>query len=105
MIGSGVVAFPMTFESSGFLLGVIVCVVGVLICSRTCILMLRTVGEDKEYFDTLYKYWGKWAYYLGAIATIAIMFAAVCSYFIIMSQMMYPIITALLYWIFGVDMH
>ncbi len=103
MIGSGVVAFPMTFMSSGFGLGIVVCVVGVLICSRTCILMLRTAGDDKEYFDTLYKYWGKWAYYLGAIATIAIMFAAVCSYFIIMSQMMYPI-CALIFWIFGTEL-
>ena len=85
MIGSGVVSVPMAFESSGFLLGIIVCVIGVIISSRTCILMIRTAGNDTEYFDTLYKYWGKWAYYLGAIATILIILAAVCSYFIILS--------------------
>ncbi len=85
MTGSGIVSIPVAFESAGFLLGIIICILGVIASCRTCILMIRTAGEDKEYFDTLYKYWGKWAYYVGAIATILIMFAAVCSYFIIMS--------------------
>jgi amino acid permease len=85
MIGSGVVAIPMAFNGAGFVMGIIVCVIGVIICSRTCILMIRTAGNDAEYLDTLYKYWGKWAFYLGAISTILIMVAAVCSYFIILS--------------------
>jgi amino acid permease len=85
MLGSGVVSIPMAFNSSGFVLGIIVCIIGAIICSRTCILMIRTAGNDNEYFDTLYKYWGKWAYYIGAIATILIMIAALCSYFIILS--------------------
>lgn len=85
MIGSGVVSVPYAFESSGLLLGLIVCIVGVICSCRTCILIIRTSGSDTEYFETLYKYWGKWAYYLGAISTLLIFVAAVCSYVILMS--------------------
>lgn len=62
--------------------------------------MIRTAGNDLEYFDTLFKYWGRWAYYLGIISTLLIIFAASCAYFIIMSQMLYPIALALIEWIF-----
>lgn len=101
MVGSGLVAFPYVFESSGFVLGIIVAIVAVLISARTCILMIRTAGNDDEYFDTLYKYWGKWAYYSGAGATWLIILAAMCSYFILMTQNLYPIILAPIDWIRG----
>ena len=85
MIGSGIVSLPWTFQNSGFVLGLIICIVGVCISYRTCILMIRTAGNDEEFFDTLYKYWGRWAYYSGLLSTLFIMIAAVCAYFIIMS--------------------
>ena len=99
MIGSGIVALPWTFGQSGFLLGLIICVIGLIISYRTCILMIRSAGNDPEYFDTLYKYWGKWAYYLGFISTLLIMVAAVCAYFVILSQMLYFIMLAFIEWI------
>ena len=46
----------------------------------------------------MYKYWGKWAYYLGFISTLLIMIAAVTSYFINLSSMLYYIILAVLEW-------
>jgi amino acid permease len=104
MVGSGVVAFPYTFQQSGFLLGILISVIGVIASARTCILMIRTTGNDKEYCDSLYKYWGNWAYYLGNISTLLIMIAAVCSYFIMLSQMLYTIILALVDWIFKADL-
>lgn len=100
MIGSGIVALPWTFGQSGFLLGLIICIIGLIISYRTCILMIRSAGNDPEYFDTLYKYWGKWAYYCGFISTLLIMVAAVCAYFVILSQMLYFILLALIEWIF-----
>jgi len=60
--------------------------------------MIRASGNDPEYFDTLYKYWGKWAYYCGFISTLLIMVAAVCAYFVILSQMLYFILLALIEW-------
>lgn len=78
--------------------------IGVIASARTCILMIRTTGNEKEYCDALYKYWGNWAYYLGNISTLLIMLAAVCSYFIMLSQMLYTIILALLDWIFNANM-
>ena len=66
--------------------------------------MIRAAGNDPEYFDTLYKYWGKWAYYLGFISTLLIMVAAVCAYFVILSQMLYFILLALIEWIGKVEL-
>ena len=88
MVGSGIVSLPWTFQESGFLLGLIICLVGLVASYRTCILMIRCAGNDNEYFDTLYKYWGKWAYYLGFISTLLIMIAAVTAYFINLSSML-----------------
>lgn len=103
MIGSGIVALPWTFGQSGFLLGLIICLIGLAISYRTCILMIRSAGNDNEYFDTLYKYWGKWAYYAGFLSTLLIMIAAVCAYFVILSQMLYFIMLALIEWIFKTE--
>ena len=104
MVGSGIVALPWTFSESGFLLGLIICVLSLAISYRTCILMIRTAGNDGEYFETLYKHLGRWAYYCGYIATIFIMIAAVTSYFINLSQMLHTICLALLSWIFGLNL-
>ena len=85
MVGSGLVTLPWAFQNSGFLLGLIISIIGVLICYRTTILMIRTAGNDDEYFHSLYKFWGNWAYYLGLFSTLLIILAAVCAYFIMMS--------------------
>ena len=85
MVGSGLVSLPWTFNNSGILLGIIICIVGVIICYRTTVLIIRVTGKDDEYFQSLYKYWGSFAYYLGIISTLLIIIAAVCAYFIIMS--------------------
>ena len=98
MVGSGIVSLPWTFQESGFLLGLIICLVGLVASYRTCILMIRCAGNDNEYFDTLYKYWGKWAYYLGFISTLLIMIAAVTAYFINLSSMLYYLLLAILEW-------
>ncbi len=98
MVGSGIVTLPWTFQESGFVLGLIICLVGLVASYRTCILMIRCSGNDNEYFDTLYKYWGKWAYYLGFISTLLIMIAAVTSYFINLSSMLYYVLLAILEW-------
>jgi amino acid permease len=101
MIGSGIVALPYTFHESGVVLGLIITLLGLVISYRTCILIIRATGNDDEYFQALYKYLGSWAYYTGYISTLLIMVAAVCSYFLNLSQMLYSLILALVEWIFG----
>ena len=85
MIGSGIVSLPWTINNSGILLGIIICIIGVAISYRTCILIIRTAGNDNEWFDTLYKYWGPAGRNTGLVSTALIMIAAVCAYFIIMT--------------------
>jgi amino acid permease len=99
MVGSGIVSLPWTFQESGFLLGLIICIVSLFVSYRTCILMIRVAGNDKNYFDTLYKYWGKWAYYCGFVSALLIFIAAVTAYFINLSSMLYYIALALGDWI------
>lgn len=89
MIGSGIVSLPWTINNSGILLGIIICIIGVAISYRTCILIIRTAGNDAEWFDTLYKYWGHAGRNTGLVSTALIMIAAVCAYFIIMTQMLF----------------
>ena len=85
MVGSGLVSLPWTYQGSGIVLGIFISVLGVFVCYRTTVLILRVSGKDDEYFSSLYKYWGKPGYYAGLISTLAIIVAAVCAYFIIMS--------------------
>ena len=66
-------------------MGIIICVVGVFVCYRTTVLLIRVAGNDEEYFHTLFKFWGKPGYYIGMISTLMIICAAVCAYFIMMS--------------------
>jgi len=99
MVGSGIVSLPWTFQESGFLLGLLICIVSLIVSYRTCVLMIRVAGNDKNFFETLYKYWGKWAYYCGFISALLIFIAAVTAYFINLSSMLYYIALALGDWI------
>ena len=59
MIGSAVVSLPWAFQQSGLLLGVILSTTSFLVSFYTTKLVIETAGTDKEYADTLKKYFGK----------------------------------------------
>lgn len=98
MMGPAIVLFPWAFSQSGILLGTILCLFGFVICYRTCVLVYRSTGDDPEYYITLGRVWGKWAYYLSLIATLFIAIAAVCSLYILMTQNLYLEIVAFINW-------
>ncbi len=79
----------------------VITAVSFLISYYTCSLIIYTAGSDEDFSDTLYKHFGKPGWYIGLIAPIILIFGAVTVYFIIQSQMMYPIIMALVSWIAG----
>jgi len=104
MIGSGIVTLPWTFYHSGMLLGTIICFISFLVSLRTCILVLRLVGPKEDFYDTMRKYWGKTGYFVAVIGTLMITMTACTAYFVIMAQMLYPNILALLKWIFKINL-
>jgi len=59
MIGTAVLSLPLAFQESGIGLGIIIACVSYLISFYTCNLIVQQIGEDKDYSDTLKKYYGK----------------------------------------------
>ena len=59
MIGSAVVSLPWAFQQSGLILGVILSTTSFFVSFYTTKLVIETAGTDKEYADTLKKYFGK----------------------------------------------
>jgi len=101
MIGAGIVTLPWAFSHSGILLGLIVSFVSFLVSLRTCILILMLTGPHDDFYDTTRKYWGTPGYLAMLLGTLAMVLTACTSYFMIMAQVLYPNILALLKWIFG----
>ena len=99
MIGSGILTLPWTFYNSGIILGIIICFLSYLASLRTAILVLRITGPGDDFYDTMRKYWGTAGYYIAVIGTLCIIETACTAYFLIMAQMTYPNILALLKWI------
>jgi hypothetical protein len=82
----------------------IVSFISFLVSLRTCILILRLTGPGEDFYDTCRKYWGKTGYLIMLMGTLALVLVACTSYFMIMAQVLYPNILALLKWIFGVEL-
>lgn len=59
MIGTAVLSLPLAFQESGLMLGLIIALVSYLISFYTCKLIVEDIGDDKDYSDTLKKYYGK----------------------------------------------
>ena len=104
MLGSAIITLPWTFYNSGVILGSIITILSFLVGMRTCILILRITGPGEDFYDTMFKYWGNWGYYISILCTLAIIITACTSYFIIMAQMLYSNLLAIFYWIFGVKL-
>jgi len=104
MLGSGILCLPWTFYHSGFVLGIIICFLSYVASLRTCILIHRITAPGDDFYDTVRKYWGNKGYYIAISCTLVIIQTACTAYYLVMCQMLYPIILALLKWIGGLDL-
>ena len=75
------------------------------ICFSSCIvafytskLIVDATGNDADFCITLKKYFGRKGYYAGIIAPATLMLGALTALFIILSQLLYPILFAIFYW-------
>ena len=104
MVGSGILTLPWAFYHSGLILGSIICLLSCLASLRTCTLTMRVTEPNEEFHDTIKKYWGPKGFYISMICTFLIIESACTAYFIIMAQMSYQMVLALLDWLFGIQL-
>ena len=55
MAGTGITVIPWAFQQSGILLGIFLTWVAFMFSFYTCLLVLKTAGNDVDYTDTLQK--------------------------------------------------
>lgn len=95
MVGSSLLALPWAFSSSGLILGTIICLITFLIGYHTCALIVKCGKYDKDFSDTVYKYFGVWGWRISMLFSILLMFAAIVIYYEYMTQQLYPVIAAI----------
>ena len=104
MTGSGILTLPFTFYQAGIIGGIMISLVSFAVSLRTCLLVVQITEPTGDYFDSMRKYWGAFGYYLALITFLAIVLAACIAQFLIMCQMIYPNLLALLFWIGKLDL-
>ena len=70
MAGTGITVIPWAFQQSGILLGIFLTWVAFMFSFYTCLLVLKTAGNDVDYTDTLQKQFGRKGYVIGMICFI-----------------------------------
>jgi amino acid permease len=101
MLGSALVTLPWAFQQAGWLFSIILCFSSVLISSYTCSIIVKFTREEDDFQDAIFKYFGKKGWYIGVIASTAVIAGAHIGMFIVMSQLLYTLIMALYDWIAG----
>ena len=103
MVGSSMLALPWAFSEAGIILGILICLVTFLIGYYTCSLTVKTAANDEDFADTCFKWYGEWGWRLCMGFSFLLIFAAIVIYYEYMSQGLFPILSALIYWILGTD--
>jgi len=62
MIGTAVVSLPWAFQQSGMLLGIMITFVSFVVGLYTCVLIVKSTGNDTDYTVTAKKYYGKFCH-------------------------------------------
>ncbi len=70
MAGTALSVLPWAFEQSGILLGILLCGLAFMLSFYTCLLVMKTAGNDIDYTDTLRKQFGKAGYVVGMVCFI-----------------------------------
>lgn len=99
MIGSSMLTIPWAFSNSGIVLGIIISLITFIIAFYTCYLYIKLAGTDEDFSDTVYKYYGKYGWVVTMAFSNFLMFAVVVIYYELMSQSLFPIIAAIIEWI------
>ena len=83
MIGTAVVALPWAYQSAGILVGLLITLMSMLVSYYTCYIIYRTAGDDKDYSETLFKYYGLFGWIVGLVGPMCLIIGAVSVYFVV----------------------
>lgn len=103
MVGSSLLTIPWAFSNSGILLGIFISFVTFAIAFYTCNLYIKLARNDLDFSDTVYKYYGKYGWLITMAFSNFLMFAVVVIYYELMSQALFPVIAAIIEWIWGTE--
>lgn len=92
MVGSAIVFLPADFQQCGIVLGLIISTTSFLLSYYTCALIIETAHNDADYVFTLKKYYGKNGLMVGVLAPTILIWGALCAYFGVICQNLYPIL-------------
>jgi len=81
MVGSSILALPWAFQSSGILMGTIICLMTFVIGYYTCNLIVKCGKHDNDFSDTVYKYYGDYGWRVSMAFSILLIFAAIVIYY------------------------
>lgn len=95
MVGSSLLALPWAFQSSGMILGSIICLITFIIGYHTCALIVKCGKSDNDFSDTVYKYFGNWGWRVSMIFSILLMWSAIVIYYEYMTQALFPCLAAI----------
>ena len=99
MLGSAVVSIPWAFQQAGIVSGIATSFVTFIASYYTCSLIMRSVRDDEnDYADTVRRYFGNFGYYLTLCSTAALLIGVLVVYFVIQTQLLYPLILAIVSW-------
>ena len=77
-----------------------ICFSSYLVSFYTCKLIIDVTKNDSDFCITLKRYFGSWGYYAGIVFPFFTLMGAIIVLFIILSELLYPILLALYYWVF-----
>ena len=115
-IGSAVVTLPWAFQQSGVLLGCTISFTSFIASYYTCQLIVNCAKKDSDFSDTIRRYYGKYyiislifdvlgtiGFYIGTIMSALILYGVLIVYFVIQTQLLYPLTLACYAWSTGND--
>lgn len=70
MAGTALTVIPWAYQQSGIGLGILLTFIAFIFSFYTCLLVMKTAGNDIDYTDTLRKQFGKKGYIIGMVCFI-----------------------------------
>jgi len=114
MIGSAVVSLPWAFQQAGLFLGCSISFSSFVVSYYTCHLIIHCARKDSDFSDTVRRYYGKYfsppltvahtgtfGFYSGALMSAFLLYGVLIVYFVIQTQLLYPLTLAVYAWTSG----
>ena len=96
MTSAGIVSLPWAFQSSGILLGIGVTFVAFVMSTYTCLLVVRTAGNDLDYTETVKKQFGNKGQAVAMFFIILNLYVPILLFQQLLAQSLFPIILAVM---------